>query len=84
MPNDSTTWLSTSASVGSTPSARIAERGDQRDEPPGDERDAHVEQAVHDLGAGVRADRGRGQAAREQPDREEGRDHRTDAVASAA
>ena len=84
MPNDSTTWLSTSASVGSTPIAEDDQRRDQRDEPAGEERDADVQQAVHDLGARVRADRRRGEAAREQPDREQRRDHRADAALSAA
>ena len=74
MPNESTTWLSTRASVGSTPIAEDDERGDQRDEPARDQRHADVQQAVHDLGARVGADRGRGEAAGEQADREEGRD----------
>ena len=76
MPNDSTTWLSTRASVGSTPIAEDDQRRDQRDQPAGEERHAHVQQAVHDLGAGVGADRGRGEAAREQADREQRRDDR--------
>ena len=35
------------------------ERRDERDQPAEDERDPHVQQAVHDLGAGVGADRRR-------------------------
>ena len=48
MPNDSTTWLSTSASVGFDADREHDERGQHRDEAPQDHRDRPGDEALHD------------------------------------
>ena len=67
--------------MGSTPMPRMTSAGISVTSRRAMQRHADVQQAVHDLGARVGADRGRGQAAREQADGEQRRDDRADARA---
>ena len=65
MPRLSTTWLSTSAQVGSTPMARTTSAGLPHD------RKVHAQQALHDRRARIGSDSARGQPRGEESDAEE-------------
>ncbi len=57
MPNESTTWLITSASVGATPDADDDQRRRQGQRSPHEDRDSALDESLHDDLAGHRADR---------------------------
>ena len=73
MPNESTTWLITSASVGSSPIAMHDQRRRQGDRPPQEDRDPALDEPLHHDLAGHRADRGGGEPGGEQGDAEDRR-----------
>ena len=71
IPNESTTWLSTSARDGSTPSGDDHERRGHRDRAAQEQRDAAPDEPLHHDLPGQRPDARRGEAGREQRDAEE-------------